>query len=62
MCKYCKDFNEEKEEMNMSQLEISGSYYNYECPINFCPNCGLKIKQNVKRNENDKLKTWLEKL
>ena len=58
-CKYCKDFNEEKEDMQIVKLEIgTDGYYNYECPIKYCPNCGMilekyKIKQNNKHRFDD---------
>jgi len=58
-CKYCKDFNEEKEDMQITQLEIgTDGYYNYECPIKYCPNCGTilekyKIKQDNKHRFDD---------
>lgn len=40
MCKYCKDFNEEKSEMQIYEIYVEESYYIYECPIRYCPNCG----------------------
>jgi hypothetical protein len=46
MCKYCKDFNNEKEKIQISQITIKGLYYNYDCPIKFCPNCGIELRQN----------------
>lgn len=40
-CKYCKDFNEESEEIRIEQIQVSTlGYYNYDCPIKYCPSCG----------------------
>lgn len=41
-CKYCKDFNEEKEIMEICQIYISAiqGYFNYNCPVKYCPFCG----------------------
>lgn len=51
MCKYCSDFNEEKEEMEVSQIYLSSSaYFNYECPIIYCPNCGKKLNKYKQQN------------
>ena len=53
MCQYCKDFKEEKFPIEISELRIEGSYYNYHCPINYCPNCGKPIyDKNIIRKEN----------
>lgn len=46
MCKYCKDFNKEKEDMEIYKLLIgTGGYYIYECPIKYCPNCGIVLNK-----------------
>ena len=40
-CKYCKQLNEEKEEITIDQIEIGcDGFYDYSCPIRHCPNCG----------------------
>lgn len=49
-CSYCKDFNEEKEEIGITELRLGNDgYYNYECPIKYCPNCG-KILNRYKKD------------
>jgi rubrerythrin len=41
MCKYCKDFNEEKNDMEIYEIDIIGvGYFFYDCPIRYCPACG----------------------
>jgi hypothetical protein len=47
MCKYCKELNKEKETINICEIEIDGSSYFYSCPINYCPNCGKKLKSKI---------------
>ena len=52
-CKYCKDFNEEKEDIQITQLEIgTDGYYNYECPIKYCPNCGMMLRKYKIKQDN----------
>lgn len=50
-CKYCKDLNDEKSDMEISQIVINGSYYDYEVPIKFCPNCGKVLKKYVLKSK-----------
>lgn len=44
-CEYCKDLNEEKEDIEISELFIQHSYYEYYMPIIYCPVCGKKLKK-----------------
>lgn len=45
-CVYCDDFNDETKDIEMSQIRIEGvGFYNYECPIKFCPNCGNELNR-----------------
>lgn len=40
-CRFCSDFNEENEDMTIEQIKIGeDGYFNYECPMKYCPNCG----------------------
>lgn len=46
-CKYCKEFIEEitrtyqKQKISIVEICVGyDGYYKYECPINYCPNCG----------------------
>lgn len=44
MCKYCKELNEEKKKIKVFEIEIGyQGYHFWECPINYCPNCGTKL-------------------
>ena len=45
-CKYCKDLNDEKCDIEVYQIVINGRYYNYDMPIKFCPNCGKELKKS----------------
>jgi len=37
-CKYCNEFNEEKQEMEIAEIYIrTAGYYGYWCPIKYCP-------------------------
>jgi len=54
LCKHCKNFAEEEKKMEMTQLQIMTSFYNYDCPINYCPNCGNNIKE-IKKYANKTL-------
>jgi hypothetical protein len=53
-CKYCKDFNEEQESIDIHTIRLESSgYYNYDCPIRYCPYCGTILKKyeaNIKNN------------
>lgn len=44
-CKYCKEFNEEKKEITIDEIMIGTTYYIYECPIKYCPNCGTILNK-----------------
>lgn len=52
MCIYCKDFNEEKEDIEISEVIVEGLHYQYHCPLKHCPNCGEKLK--IKEIEAEK--------
>lgn len=43
MCKYCEELNEESCEIRVCEIIIQGSYYFYDIPIHYCPNCGAKL-------------------
>lgn len=43
-CQYCKDFKDEEKDMEIAQLLVGSSYYDYECPLNYCPSCGKEIR------------------
>ena len=50
-CEHCKDFNQEKENIKVTDINVGGTFYNYDCPIIYCPNCGKllnKYKGKVK--------------
>jgi len=52
MCEYCKDFNKEKLDIEIYEILIAGGYYFYECPIKYCPACGIILnKYKSKSNE-----------
>lgn len=53
-CPYCKDFNDEKYQINICEVEVQGGYYHYYCPINYCPNCG-KILKRFKKDDKAEL-------
>lgn len=52
-CTYCKDFNEEKYNINICEVEIQGGYYIYHCPINYCPSCGKRLARFSKDDKAD---------
>lgn len=39
-CPYCKQLNEEKYPIEITEIRIQGSYYNWNCHIHYCPYCG----------------------
>ena len=48
-CKYCEDFNKEKEEMKIYELEVGyQEFYFYECLIKYCPACGTILDKYKK--------------
>ena len=55
-CKFCKELNEEIEEMRIDEIYIEAAgYYIYYCPIKYCPNCGTilnKYKNTVEQKIN----------
>ena len=47
-CSFCKDLNEEKEDIKVTEIYISGAgYYGYGIPINYCPKCGEILKKYI---------------
>jgi hypothetical protein len=50
-CEYCKDFDGEKEDIEITGINVGGSFYNYNCPITHCPACGKLLD---KYNKEDK--------
>ncbi len=49
-CEYCKDFNEESGHMEITEIAIKGTYFFYDCPIRYCPNCGkllVRLQEDV---------------
>jgi hypothetical protein len=61
MCKACKELNEEKNDIDIYGIHISGAgYYNYEMPIIHCPVCGTildkykdKTPDHIKRDYDE---------
>jgi len=45
-CNFCKELNEEKEEIEIDEIYIrcAGHFY-WDCPIRYCPNCGDLLKK-----------------
>ena len=53
-CQYCKELNEEKNEIRVDEIYIygNGGYYGWRCPIICCPYCGKKLKKyEVKKDD-----------
>ncbi len=42
-CETCKELNEEKEIVTITEIKISGCYYNWYRDILYCPTCGKRI-------------------
>lgn len=60
MCKYCKDFNEEKQDIEVDGIKIrSAGYYNYSVPIIYCPACG-KILNKYKNRTKEQIEMLIE--
>jgi len=59
MCRFCRDLNDEKEHINVDEIEIQGRYYHYSMPIIHCPVCG-KILDKYKGKSNEELKALIE--
>lgn len=49
-CVYCEELNEEKWSIEITELKIQSSYYNWNCEIRHCPYCGKLLK---KYNNNE---------
>ena len=54
MCDRCRDLIEDRTKhpytiIEITEIRADGSYYNWFCPIHYCPQCGKKIE--VKKNE-----------
>lgn len=57
-CETCEELNEEKEQVTITEIRISGGYYNWYRYVLYCPTCGKRIthKQKGKRkNDNRKI-------
>jgi hypothetical protein len=48
-CTYCRDLNEEKQTIEVSQVHITDGYYDYNIPIKYCPACGTILKRYKRR-------------
>jgi len=45
-CIYCRDLNEEKENIQITGIHISkAGHYNYYCPLKYCPVCGTILNK-----------------
>jgi len=42
-CKTCEELNEEKEQVRITEVKISGLYYHWYKDILYCPTCGKRI-------------------
>lgn len=53
-CETCKELNEEKEQVTITEIRISGGYYNWYRDVLYCPTCGRKITHKQKgRRKNE---------
>lgn len=46
-CEVCKDLNEEKEQVTITEVKIAGWYYLWGCDIMYCPMCRKKITHKI---------------
>lgn len=44
-CNYCKEFNREKKDIEITDIRIGGIFYNYNCPLKYCPSCGKLLSK-----------------
>jgi len=44
-CPWCRDLNEEKERIYVSEIKINGWAYNFGIPIIHCPVCGKILRR-----------------
>lgn len=51
-CQFCRELDKEKTEIHIKAIYIYGDagYYNWSCPIRYCPYCGKKLKKYNKSN------------
>lgn len=53
-CIFCKELNEEKSEIEIDTIFIRpAGYFNWHCPIRFCPACGTRLKKYSNNNRED---------
>ena len=52
-CKICKELNEEKEQVTITEVKIAGWYYHWGCDVMYCPACGRKITHKTGSEETD---------
>lgn len=47
-CEVCKELNYDRKKhpssiVHVTEIKVDGSYYNWGCDINYCPECGKRI-------------------
>lgn len=50
-CTYCKELNEEKYPITITEIKVQGSYYNWGCEIKYCPHCGKLLTKYRKKDK-----------
>jgi len=53
-CKFCKELNEEKQNIRVDEIYINcAGHYNYSIPIICCPVCGTMLDKYKKMNKSE---------
>ena len=54
MCNTCKELNEEKERIKVSEIYIErAGYYSYNMPVIHCPVCGNMLDKYAKMTKEE---------